>query len=444
MKTHMKLCQFFRGLASDDRGNVLMIFAFALIPMIAAAGMVIDYSRAAKAQTKMNAVADAAALYAVSPDMLKLSEQVTETKAKAFFNAQVTGLKGVAYANDVDITVDDTSAATLERNVTVTYKAESSNIFGKILAKATIAIGGVASSNTKTAPNIDFYMLLDTSPSMALPATKAGLTSLTKATGGCAFACHQTNTTKTDPGNTKIVNGKYVDFYYVAKTTLGLTLRNDLVNEAVEDLAQLAKTTAVSNKAVYRMALGNFDWDYHSIQDTPVDMDTAKTKVSSAQLLEVCRNNQRVCGQSDNDMHTNFTRALNGIDAILPTVPGNGTNKPGDRPQAVMFLITDGMRDEDNGGRKLGPMPTAVCNNIKNRGIKIAVLYTEYLWESASDSWSITNVRTPYLDAPDKISPPLVACASPGLYYKVTTDGDVSGALASLFQKAVQAAHLTR
>lgn len=438
-----RIVRIARRLLRQERGNVIMIFAFSLIPLVFGAGMVIDYSRAARLQTKMNAITDATALYAVSAPMLKNSVDDTKTRANAFFEDQATALNGLIYGKDVKISVTETLTPTLQRNVTVTYAAASNNIFGAILSSASIAIGGNASAKSVTAPNIDFYMVLDTSPSMALPATKAGLTALTTATGGCAFACHQTNTSSTNPGKTRMVNGKYVDYYYVAKTDLGLALRSDLVTSAVEDLVDVAKETADANGATYRMALGHFDWTYHSIEDKPVNLDKAKGLVSQAQLLTVCQNNQRVCGINDSDMLTNFTTSLTSINTIMP-VPGTGTKKGNDTPQSIMFLITDGMRDENAGGRKLGPMPTAMCDTIKARGIRIAVLYTEYLWESASDGWSISNVRTPFLNAPEKISPPLQSCASPGLYYKVTTDSDVSAALAGLFQKAVQAAHLTK
>ncbi|MEW9857090.1 TadE/TadG family type IV pilus assembly protein [Novosphingobium sp. M1R2S20] len=433
-----------RSLYGDKNGNVLIFFALSLVPMIIAAGMVIDYTRAAKTQTRMNAIADATALYAVSPPMLKLSANEVAAKAKIFFNDQVGEMSGVIYGNDVSVDVVDASAATVDRTAAVNYAAKSVNIFSAFLGMDIVNVGGGATSKTKTAPNVDFYMMLDTSPSMALPATSAGLLALTKKTNGCAFACHQTNTTKSDPGSTYMVNGKYVDYYYIAKNDLKLELRSDLVNSAVSDLVDVAKAAAVSNKAKYRMALGNFDYKYHSIQDVPGDLDLVKGKVSQANLLVVCRNNQRVCDKNDNDRNTNFTAAWKGINAILPAAPGEGTNQAGDTPQVVLFLITDGMRDEDNGGRALGPMPTSMCQTIKNRGIKIAVLYTEYLYESASDDWSIKNIRTPYLASPEKIGPPLKECASPGLYYRATTDDDISGALASLFQKAVQAAHLVR
>lgn len=71
-------------------------------------------------------------------------------------------------------------------------------------------------------------------------------------------------------------------------------------------------------------------------------------------------------------------------------------------------------------------------------------MYTKYLPESALDSWSVTNVKTPYLTSPDKISPALLSCASSGLYYEVTTDDDISAALAALFNKAIATARLSQ
>jgi hypothetical protein len=38
----------------------------------------------------------------------------------------------------------------------------------------------------------------------------------------------------------------------------------------------------------------------------------------------------------------------------------------------------------------------------------------------------------------------LQSCASPGLYFQVETGGDISGALANLFQLAVQSAYLSK
>jgi hypothetical protein len=127
------------------------------------------------------------------------------------------------------------------------------------------------------------------------------------------------------------------------------------------------------------------------------------------------------------------------MNAMMGT-PGSGVN--GDNPKGVMFIVTDGMRDENRPGSKPeAAIDTTKCDAIKARGIRIAVLYTEYLRESLdNDSWSQTNV------APNlyKVEPALQACASSGLYTKVSTDGDISAALSALFQNAVATARISQ
>ncbi|HEX7782096.1 MAG TPA: pilus assembly protein TadG-related protein [Sphingobium sp.] len=442
-----------RKIIGDQHGNVLMMFGFALVPMMFSTGMVIDYSRAAKMQTKLNAIADAAALSAVTTPMMKKDKDYARQQAINLFVGQASALPLVIFnTSDLNVTVTESAATGVDRSVTVSYSAKSTNLFGRILGWTTLNLSGTAAANAKTAPNIDFYVLVDTSPSMALPATTAGLTAMTNTTKGygqggglgCAFACHQSSTTSGDPGGTPKVSGNYVDNYYVAKTLLGLTLRMDLVQQAVSDLTTVAVSSAAQNNAIYRMALSSFNVGYNPIVALPTAPATVKAQANNLQVLTVCRNNQYICNVNDNDAHTNFTSAFTGALLNMPLISGNGGNQIGDTPQAMLFLITDGMRDENNSGRKIGPIPTAQCDTIKARGIKIAVLYTEYLYESANDSWSISNVRTPYLAAPEKISPPLINCASPGLYYKVTTNDDISQSLAALFQKAIATAHLTQ
>jgi Flp pilus assembly protein TadG len=459
-----------RALRREQRGNVLMIVGLAIIPLSFAVGMGIDYSRAMKLQTKLNAAADAAALAAVTKPMMSLSSATACATAKAMFVQQASGLKGLVLNTDdttqLTITMADQGAAAvncssaslvnkfaLARQATVTYRGQSQNAFAGLLGISTLTIKGTSQAISALAPNIDFYMMLDTSPSMLLPATSADLATMTSKTGGCAFACHQTSTSSSDPGGTSKKNGVYEDFYQVARDNK-LTLRTDLVTEAVQALTDEATTTSQTNKAVYRMGLFDFDYMYRQIWpllpiagfNVDSSLSTVKTHVTDAAVLAYCNNNNRVCGVGDNDTATNFTTAFTGALASMPIKPGNGTNTAGDTPQAVLFIITDGMRDELSGGSRLmGPIPTSQCDTIKARKIRIAILYTAYLPESASDSWSQTNVKTPYLTPDDsKIANPLVTCATPGLYYRVTTDDDITAALSALFQKAVSTAHLTQ
>ena len=127
------------------------------------------------------------------------------------------------------------------------------------------------------------------------------------------------------------------------------------------------------------------------------------------------------------------------MNTIMPN-PGNGSNTPGDTPQEVLFFVTDGVEDESvSGGRQLSVINTADCTTIKNRGIRIAVLYTEYL-PLPTNTFYVDNIES----FQPNIGPALQACASPGLYYEVETGGDISAALTSLFQIAVQTSYLSK
>ena len=65
-----------------------------------------------------------------------------------------------------------------------------------------------------------------------------------------------------------------------------------------------------------------------------------------------------------------------------------GKNAKGDTPQGVLFIVTDGVDDAKDPAscsqpwsrsRCQEPFNLAQCTAIKNRNIRIAILYTEYL-----------------------------------------------------------------
>jgi hypothetical protein len=106
----------------------------------------------------------------------------------------------------------------------------------------------------------------------------------------------------------------------------------------------------------------------------------------------------------------------------------------------VLFFVTDGVEDETVGSSRVQSlMDPSYCTTIKNRGIRIAVLYTTYLPLPTND-WYNTHIA-PFQP---NIGPNLQSCASPGLYFQVSTDQDISAAMIALFNAAVQTAHLTK
>ena len=533
---------FVRSFVANKRGNVLMIFAFAVIPMVFATGMGIDYSRAARLRTKLNAIADAAALAAVSqPQMNNPSDDDAKAVAKKMFDAQAQGLEGLDGYTLQPIQVSHDADQPTSRVVTVSYTAKSLNAFGGVLNMRTITISGTSSATATAAPNIDFYIALDTSPSMALPTTSAGIQTMHNALN-CSFACHSnmienyvvpntigklpsrilnndhfniTNRYSTVPGPAvSVVTGRYgqtttyqtyaiddnayvfrnrttniptgcsdngypakdicvynndgtlVDSYWYALNK-GLQLRVTAERGAVQDLMTLAQSYAELNHRQYRAALYTFD---HSTQLKTIVAQPSSLQTVSAAVpnINVALVNDRAnngcpltgCSMSypnNRYLFTSFKSILDKMTSVLPN-SGNGSDEPGDTPQTYLFIVTDGMSDEQasivHAPGTLGEDRTrsamvqdhiAQCNVIKKapRNVKIAILYTEYTAASIEDDEpNQKEVARKAIEDNPTIAKRLSDCASPGLMYTVKTDQSISEALQALFAKAMVSARL--
>lgn len=554
MMSNLKKLNRLKRLMADENGNVLMIMALSMVPVLGIVGAGIDYGRAASAENQMNAYADAAALTGVTKTEVQNTVNPaacyasTPTAAnctgtlKAYndvlnqFNAQAshvpsaTGLSPTITVTDdngiytttfttsggspsFSYSLDSTSSGktSLTRTATIVYTATVTNDFMGIAGVPTTPIGGKSVSTESVAPNIDFYLAMDTSPSMAFPTTTAGINYLQNAVG-CSFACHsydiaRNGTAVTDNANTMInkinggtkylsttnyingsqttnfngnvtiidaqgsmedssgqiynSSGKYADTYWLTQNQ-GLTLRIDAERSAAQSLVSTALTTATSNNVNYRMGMYTFNMagNFQTIQSlTAINSSSQSSLVTAAgnvQLQLMYGDGGTVwAGQSDTFWATSYADMLTQMSSVLPTKPGNGTSAPGDTPQAVLFIITDGISDEQSSpigaAYSLGSDRTRSsmvqyhinqCNAIKNRGIRIAILYTQYLPSAITQDGSQGSYVTGFLSPTDQAASQLAQCASPNLMYTVTTNQDISAALTNLFKQAVSTATL--
>lgn len=340
----MRLPECLTRFGRDRRGNILMLFGFALVPLTFATGMAIDYGTAMRLQTELNAAADAAALSATSVNMMDKPVAAAQAQARVMFQVQAVNLAGIVPMdfNDPDqLTVSVTEATSSDkgyvRTATVRYRGQSINGFGGILGMRTLAIGGTATAEASTAPDTDFFVMLDTSSSMALPSTTAGINFLKSKTvtrgdpNGCAFACHQTN-----PDNPNIVDdkNKYIDYYTFAHNN-NIELRIDAGKHAISDMVQNAQVEAASNGAAYRFYLATFDRaaNYRELTgSTPSsDFDYVRAQAGKAETVAVRK------GAANYDRQTEHAGSLRKLNAAVTEDPGNGRRTAGDRPQAVLF-----------------------------------------------------------------------------------------------------------
>ena len=452
--------------ARDRKANVAVITALTMVPIIFLLGMTLDFTQAMRKKEQLDAAADAAAIAAVRPAMLMQSDTVAQDTANAIFMSVANSLHGLAAIPTPTITVTDVG---LQRTVSVSYNAASLNNFPQVLMNsASWPINGAATSQAAAAPNMNWYLLMDDSPSMAIGATLTDINNLITATApskqpasssqNCGFACHETNISH---------DGGTQDNLTIARNN-NVTLRIDLVTSAVNQLLNswsncpqsgisggVMQCMSALNNTTYKAALYTFDTGLNTLA-TLTTPTTAGTKVSNIALMPVLYQNCVVSTSCNTDYGTNIAGALSSLNSIMPT-PGLGSNSAGDTPQEVVFLVTDGVEDKIVSGasacpnaslasnnRCQQPLDTTMCTTLKSRGIKIAILYTEYLQlinlgpsQNITDSWYMSWVN-PYdgpTSATGQIAQNLQACASPGFFSDVTTGGDISTALTNLFIK---------
>jgi len=437
------LRHFIHRIIGDRNGNVALIFSFALLPVMFLIGMTVDFGSAIRKEAQLNAFADSAALSAVSPTMMSQSTSAAQTAATNMFTAQASTIPGVTL-NPPTVTIAQSG---FTRTATVSYTASSTNSFPNVLRRTAWPLSGTATASATAAPNIDFYMLLDNSPSMAIAATTAGINTMIANTpqqdggAGCAFACHQSSPNSGDtPGNP---SGE--DNYALAKK-LGVVTRIENMAVATQSLTSTASSLAAQVGSAFRMAVytftsNNLGNELVTVQSLTSNLATAGAAASAVDVLEVCRGNYITCSTYDDSTDTDFATAMSQIDSIMPT-PGTGTS--GSSPQEVLFIVTDGVEDKkatscpypminlSGFSRCMQPFDTSWCTTIKQRGIQIAILYTEY-YPLSSDSFYQQYVAPFQND----IGPNLQSCASSGLFFTVTTDQDITSAMTSLFNTIV-------
>jgi Flp pilus assembly protein TadG len=468
------LCRF----ARDRRANVAIIFAITIVPIIFLLGMTLDFTQALRKKEQLDAAADAAAIAAVRPAMLMQSDDVASATARAIFMSVANSLPGLVSVPTPTITVTDVG---LGRTVAVSYNAASTNNFPKVLQNSVSwPISGSATAQAAAAPNMNWYLLMDDSPSMGIGATNSDISKLITATknqpsssANCGFACHETHP-NSDSGATSSTK----DNLAIARAN-NVTLRIDLVASALNQLliswsncpqagvsGGVMQCMSALNNTTYKAALYTFDVGLNTLA-TLTTPTSAGTKISNISLMPVDHQNCVVLGACTTDYGTDIAGALSTLNSSMPT-PGLGSNSAGDTPQEVIFLVTDGFEDKIVSGasacpnatlasskRCQQPLDTTVCTTIKNRGIKIAILYTEYLQLIANAATGIQKTDSWYMSWVDKYDEPtpstgtiaknLQACASPGFYSNVTSGGDITGALTSLFIKvASSTASLTQ
>ena len=435
------------GFLRSKGGNVAVIFALSLFPMIGMAGLGIDVARTLSARTTLQGAADAAALAAAT------EAEATIQAGGDIITAQVAGtLAGqrVFLANTSKVSrwlgaqpqpSVQVNPGTANITAFVSFTTPVPTMFGKTVGVPNFNIAGNAASSLTLPTFLNISVVTDVSQSMGLAATTDGQNQLTALTpNGCAFGCHvpaQEQLNYNPPYQTT-----FEDLAHNANPKI--QLRIDVIRDATKNMINSAKALATSKPFIsfglYTMQGGNNapDNNNHTANGQPLTTLAAPSTnydalISANDKLDLGPNNAYGVGDSDfKDAMTSLTSAL----------PSSGDGKQGN-PQQFLFLMTDGVQDVPGNcgyGHCTQAFDPSWCNDLKSKQhVTIGVIYTTYLampWRA-----EYRDLVQPFADS---LVPNLTSCASPGWFYQASDANDIQVAINALFAKATGHGVLTQ
>jgi Flp pilus assembly protein TadG len=413
-------------------GNFGILTALLIAPLLTVAGIAIDFSNALRVKAELSGAADVAALGSISeqsPAVIAAISQNTTGQIKAAEDAALKLFKGNWKQNNPGLDVVATATVTRTGGnfvAVINYSATVNTMFLGMVGKPIIPVSGTATASFAAAKFQRFYMLLDNSPSMGVAATQQGIDTLVNNIG-CAFACHIDNNGVID----------YNSNYYKARQ-LGVTIRIDVVASAVASLMDTA-TSKRRYATQFGMGIYSFGAKAESmglseIQTPTTDLVRAKQSAANVGLMSIPYNNY------NDDQQTSFDSTFSDLSKKMGA---QGSGSSAADPEKILYFVSDGLGDSYkptgctkalSGNRCQEPIDTKVCKAIKDKGIRIAVLYTSYL--PLPTNWWYNQWIAPFQsEIPQKMKD----CASPDLFFEVSPTQGISDAMNALFLKVINA-----
>jgi hypothetical protein len=236
----------------------------------------------------------------------------------------------------------------------------------------------------------------------------------------CAFACHN------DAGGN--------DYYGLARSlTPKVTLRLDVVHQAAATVIQTLKS---EQDMPNQFAVGVYEFNANLSQVYPaVGQGEAGTDLTAA----INAVNALVPPITINVPNTYFASSVATLVAGLKPA-GNGQSQAA--PTKNIFIVTDGMADYNNAtGQVLGAMTSATneqtCQQFKNLGFNVYVLYTPYL--AVPNPFYLNNVAasvTPLANS--AVTQAMQACAtSPAFFFQASDPTAINTAMQAMLASAL-------
>ncbi len=411
---------------TEKLGNFGIMTAILMPLLIMAAGSAIDLTNALSEKTRLQDAADAAALGVLNTRSATIKEALSNGSSSRIAVAE-TEAKNLFYSNiPSSLNVEKFDAVVEKKgnilSSKINFKVSVPTTLMSMFGIPSVKVGGYAEATNAADEPYDFYIFLDNSPSMGIGATQADISKLEKQIG-CAFTCH----------NLGVSNGK--NTYKLARGA-GISVRIDMVANALGKMIARAKDESYPMQ--YRMAL-------YTAGRTAATAKLTQLRSMTYDLASVAKAATEVELMS----LTEFGEAkhwLTDYDALLGSVKDDLITGKSDRKQ-IVILISDGMNDSQkspgdcrktilNDGTCWQPINKKYCDEIKETGAQIAIMYTTFL--PINDD----NYRKYIAPWQPAIPAELTECASSGLFFEISFTAGVEEALNAMFTKIMAGTRL--
>lgn len=229
----------------------------------------------------------------------------------------------------------------------------------------------------------------------------------------CAFACHMPTR----------LDGSWRTSEERAHAN-GVTLRIDVMKQNVLGLISELQE---EDHNVVRYSVSALSRDFRTVIAQTDDVGRVERAVRMFSL--------------SGEVHNNRNGASLLSDAIAQGArrqPERGGDGSAERPRNYVVIVTDGMQF-DWGRVSSGPIDQDACDDLKRRGIGVAVVqlrYVDLTGDGSFDYW----VRPHYYD----LGPALERCATSGLFFSADSPAEVRRAFAELGERLREAVRLVR
>ena len=363
--------------ARAREGNIAMTFAIVSVPMLIGVGASIDYVRAYNVRSRMQADLDAALIASIKK-IDTSNKKDLRAEINAWFASQ-TELSNASYS------LPKSSIKIDKANGQISAEA-----VGKVetlfMGLANIPSIDVRVHSTVAGPAtayMNLYVALDKSASMMLAATKDGQQQMKAyAESGCVFACH------TPEGDSKPYKGTVYTTNYDLAEAMGVQLRTDVAIKATDSVLSLVSAADPTESRI-KVGLYSIGSDANKVLEPTLSINTVQKY-----LVDDKKGLTSATSQPTTYFNTSFASL-----AKMVGTAGDGTSSG--KPMKLALILTDGVQSErwwvtsnDGSNDNTTPLNPAWCAAMKDAGVTVGILYTQYLEMSWDWGYKRTLMKT--------------------------------------------------